>query len=91
MAFGGDGGQVPLQGEGESTDVRRAARLAVLGLVVVIAAVFIAQNNDRVELDFLVFGVRTRVWVGMLVTLLLGAVLGQAVEVLWRRRRRSDD
>jgi hypothetical protein len=34
--------------------------------------------------------VRTRVWVGMLVTLLLGAVLGQAVEVLWRRRRRSD-
>jgi uncharacterized integral membrane protein len=91
MAYGRDRGQAPLQDDGDSTDVRRATRLAVLGIVVVIAAVFIAQNNDRVELDFLVFGVRTRVWVGMLVTLLLGALLGHAAEVLWRRRRRSDD
>ncbi|HET6772101.1 MAG TPA: hypothetical protein VFH36_02255 [Acidimicrobiales bacterium] len=91
MAYGGDGSQVPLQDDGKSTDVRRATRLAVLGIVVVIAAVFIAQNNDRVQLDFLMVGVRTRVWVGMLATLLLGAVLGQAAEVLWRRRRRSDD
>jgi uncharacterized integral membrane protein len=90
MAYGGDGGQVPLQEGGDGTKVRRAGRLALLGIVIVVAAVFIAQNNDRVELDFLMFGVRTRVWVGMLVTLLLGAVLGQAVEVLWRRRRRSD-
>ena len=72
MAYGGDGSQVPLQDDGKSTDVRRATRLAVLGIVVVIAAVFIAQNNDRVQLDFLVVGVRTRVWVGMLATLLLG-------------------
>jgi lipopolysaccharide assembly protein A len=91
MAYGGDGSQVPLQDDGKSTDARRATRLAVLGIVVVIAAVFIAQNNDRVQLDFLMVGVRTRVWVGMLATLLLGAVLGQAAEVLWRRRRRSDD
>jgi uncharacterized integral membrane protein len=91
MAYGGDGSQVPLQDDGKGTDGRRATRLAVLGIVVVIAAVFIAQNNDRVQLDFLMVGVRTRVWVGMLATLLLGAVLGQAAEVLWRRRRRSDD
>ena len=90
MAYGGDGSQVPLQDDGDGTDARRAGRLALLGIVIVVAAVFIAQNNDRVELDFLVFGVRTRVWVGMLVTLMLGAVLGQAVGVLWRRRRRSD-
>jgi uncharacterized integral membrane protein len=90
MAYGGDGGQAPLQEDGDRTDVRRAGRLAVLGLVVVIAAVFIAQNNDRVELHFLVFEVNARVWVGMLVTLLLGAVLGQAAEVLWRRRRRNE-
>jgi uncharacterized integral membrane protein len=90
MAYGGDGGQAPLHEDGDRADARRAGRLAVLGLVVVIAAVVIAQNNDRVELRFLVFEASTRVWVGMLVTLLLGAVLGQAAEVLWRRRRRSE-
>jgi uncharacterized integral membrane protein len=90
MAYGGDGGQAPLHEDGDRADVRRAGRLAVLGLVVVIAAVVIAQNNDRVELRFLVVEASTRVWVGMLVTLLLGAVLGQAAEVLWRRRRRSE-
>jgi len=48
----------------------------------------VVQNNDRIELNFLVFEVTTRLWVGLLVTLVLGALLGQAAEVLWARRRR---
>jgi len=87
MAIGpepGGGADQPRAG----VDKRRAMRLAVAGIAVVLAVVFIAQNGDTVELTFLVFEVTTRVWVGMLVTLVLGALLGQAAEALWTRRRR---
>jgi uncharacterized integral membrane protein len=46
------------------------------------------QNDDEVELNFLMFSATTRLWVGLLVALLLGAALGQAAEVLWARRKR---
>ena len=70
-----------------ATDKARAARFAVAGIAILVAVLFMAQNNERVELNFLMFTVTTRVWVGLLVTLVLGALLGQAVEVLWTRRR----
>ena len=70
-----------------TTDKARAARFAVAGIAILVAVVFMAQNNERVELNFLMFTVSTRVWVGLLVSLVLGALLGQAVEVLWTRRR----
>jgi uncharacterized integral membrane protein len=69
-------------------DPRRAVRLALAGLAIVAAVLLVVQNNDRIELNFLVFEVTTRLWVGLLVTLVLGALLGQAAEVLWARRRR---
>jgi uncharacterized integral membrane protein len=49
------------------------------------------QNSDRVHLRFLVFDVTARLWVGLVVSLLLGAVLGQAVGTIRRRRRHADD
>ncbi len=70
-----------------ATDKARAVRFAVAGIAILVAVLFMAQNNERVELNFLMFTVTTRVWVGLLVTLVLGALLGQAVEVLWTRRR----
>ena len=69
-------------------DRRRVVRLAVAGVAILVAVLFMAQNNDEVELTFLVVEVTTRVWVGLLVTLVLGALLGQAVEAMWTRRRR---
>lgn len=69
-------------------DRRRAVRLAVAGITILVAVLFMAQNNDEVELTFLVFEVTTRVWVGLLVALVLGAFLGRAVEAMWARRRR---
>jgi uncharacterized integral membrane protein len=67
-------------------------RLVLAGLAILVAVLLVVQNNDRIELNFLVFEVTTRLWVGLLVTLVLGAVLGQAAEALWarRRRRRAD-
>ena len=68
-------------------------RLLLVGVAIVVAVVFMAQNNDQVELNFLFISVESRLWVGMFVTLLLGALLGQGVEALWdrRKRRRGDD
>jgi uncharacterized integral membrane protein len=66
------------------------SRLIVVGVALIVALVFIFQNSERVETTFLVFNVTTRLWVGLLVALLVGAILGQAVEVAWNRRRRRD-
>lgn len=74
---------------GGGTDKRLIARLIVLAIVVVLAVVFIFQNNERVELRFIVVTVTARAWVGLLVALVLGALLGQAIEALLRRRRRG--
>lgn len=78
----------PLGETSEGVDTARAVRLALAGIAVVLAVVFVAQNNERVETSFLVFEVTTSLWVSLLVALALGAVLGQAVEVLWARRKR---
>jgi uncharacterized integral membrane protein len=90
MAFGPEGND-PVAGDSRAgVDKRRAVRLLVAGVAIVLAVLFMAQNNQRVELEFLMFSISTRLWVGMLVTLLLGALLGQAAETLWARRKRRN-
>ena len=54
------------------------------------AVVFASQNSQRVRMEFLFFDVTTRLWVGFVVSVLLGALLGQAVGAV-RRRRSTDD
>lgn len=88
MAYSPDRSDLPLEESHEGVDKRRAIRLGVAGLAVVVAVIFMAQNSQKVTLEFLSFSVSARVWVGMLVTLLLGAALGQAAEALWDRRKR---
>lgn len=63
------------------------ARLVVAAIAAVCAVVFVVQNGDRIRLRFLVIDVTTRLWVGLVVSLLLGALLGQAFGALRRRRR----
>jgi uncharacterized integral membrane protein len=63
-------------------------RLVVAVVAVVLAVLFVVQNNDKVETSFIFFDVTARVWVGLLVALVLGALLGQAVEALWERRKK---
>jgi uncharacterized integral membrane protein len=84
---------MPLEESSEGVDKRRAMRMLVAGIVIVVAVIFMSQNNDEVELNFLMFSVSTRLWVGLLITLLLGAILGQVAESLWdrRKRRRAGD
>jgi uncharacterized integral membrane protein len=63
-------------------------RLVIAVVAVVLAVLFVVQNNDKVETSFIFFDVTARVWVGLLVALVLGALLGQAVEALWERRKK---
>lgn len=88
MAYRPDRSDLPLEEDTEPAVHRRAVRLLLVGVAIVVAVVFMAQNNDEVELNFLFISVESRLWVGMLVTLVLGALLGQGAEVLWERRKR---
>ena len=78
------------QPEGEKRDIV-SARLIVAGLALIAAVIFVVQNDDRVETKFLFFDGTPRLWVVILGSILLGALLGQVVGVLHRRRRRQDD
>jgi uncharacterized integral membrane protein len=71
-------------------DRRQLSRLVAAGVALLVGVIFVVQNSERVETTFLVFNVTTRLWVGLLVALVLGAVLGQAIEAVWNRRRRRD-
>jgi uncharacterized integral membrane protein len=88
VAYEPESSDVPLGESSDGPDLRLITRLLVAAAVVVLAILFVAQNSDRVETSFVFFDVTTRVWVGLLVALVLGALLGQAAEVLWERRKK---
>jgi uncharacterized integral membrane protein len=58
----------------------------VVAVAVIYAIVFISLNRTRVRIHFVFFTVTTRLWVGFLVCVALGALLGHAVGVYRRRR-----
>jgi uncharacterized integral membrane protein len=88
MAYSPGRSDLPVEEGREGVDKRRAARFAVAGIAVLVAVLFMAQNNERVELNLLVFSVTARLWLGLLFSLVLGALLGQGIEALWARRKR---
>jgi len=79
---------VPLEESSDGLDRRLVTRVVIGVLVVVLAILFVVQNSDRVQTTFVFFDVTTRLWVGLVVALVLGALLGQVVEALWARRKR---
>lgn len=64
---------------------------ALIGFIVVavIAVVFILQNRERRQIDFLFFEVTTRVWTSLAVSVALGVLLDRLFSSWWRRRRRD--
>jgi uncharacterized integral membrane protein len=62
-------------------------RLVVAALALAAGALFVAQNRQRIHVHFLFFTVSSRAWVGLLVCLLLGVLLGVTVGAWWTRRR----
>jgi uncharacterized integral membrane protein len=64
-------------GRGMST-----TRLVVSGVIILLLIVFILQNLEKVQIDFLIFSIET----SMLVAMLICAVLGAAAALLFTRR-----
>jgi uncharacterized integral membrane protein len=91
MAYQPGRSDVPLDEAGERVDRRLVVRVAVGVVAVGLTLLFIFQNNERVETSFVFFEVTTRAWVSLLVALVLGALLGQAAEMLWNRRKRRSE
>lgn len=66
-------------------------RLIIFGVVVAVTVIFILQNRERRNVDFLFFEVKTRVWTSLLIALVLGVILDRLFLSWWRRRRERRD
>jgi uncharacterized integral membrane protein len=62
-------------------------RLIIFGVVLLAAIIFIAQNREKVTIHFLFIEVSARVWIGFLICLALGALLGALIGRWWRKRQ----
>jgi uncharacterized integral membrane protein len=82
--YGAERSSVPPNAARRWLTPRNLGFLAVL----IIAIIFVVENRDEVRTHFVFFTVVTKIWVGFLVSLVLGAILGQAASV-WRRHRRD--
>ncbi|HEY8523658.1 MAG TPA: hypothetical protein VIL48_01760 [Acidimicrobiales bacterium] len=74
----------------QDTGITRV-QLVKLGLVaafLAMCAAFVMENDARVETSLVLFSVKTQLWLGLVVALAVGALLGQAAGFLWQRRRR---
>ena len=69
---------------------RRLTRLILGAIVLIYAVIFIVLNRGKVKIHFLFFTLTSRLWVGFLVCIALGALLGQVVG-LYRRRHRTPE
>jgi uncharacterized integral membrane protein len=63
--------------------------LILLIVVAIITAVFIAQNRERTNIEFLFFDFNSRVWTAIVIALLLGILLDRLILMWWRRARRD--
>jgi uncharacterized integral membrane protein len=61
----------------------------LIGVVIVLAVslLFISQNRRRIPVDFVVFDRSARVWVVILFSMLLGALLAELIRFGLKRRR----
>jgi uncharacterized integral membrane protein len=89
VSYKPESSDVPLRESRDGPDLRLIARLVVAAVAIVLAVLFVFQNSERVETSFVFFDVTTRLWVSLVVALILGALLGQAIEALWDRRKRK--
>jgi uncharacterized integral membrane protein len=80
-----DGGPVGATKGGR--DVR--VRAIIGGIALIIAVIFVAQNSHQTETNFLFLHGSQPLWFMIVVCLLLGALLGQALGMLRRREKKS--
>ena len=80
----------PGSGTAFSEQKRVPGRLIIFAIVAICAIIFVAQNRDKVTIHFLFIDVSARVWIGFVICLALGALLGAFLTRWWRRRQLRD-
>ena len=63
------------------------AKLIALIVVAVLTIVFVFQNRERHQIDFLFFEINTRTWTALATALALGVILDRLFVSWWRRSR----
>jgi hypothetical protein len=69
-------------------EVSPLRRFGPAGVVLALTIVFIAQNTDSIDFEFLWFDFDASIPIVLVIFLGLGALLVKAIE--WRRRRRKE-
>ena len=72
-----------------SRNAGATVRLVLAALLLVALVLFVAQNTDDVAVDWLVFDLTLPLWLLLVLTAVVGAVLGEVAGWLFRRRGRD--
>ncbi len=70
---------------------RFPTRIVAVVVIAIVCALFISQNRERVNVDFIVFDRDARTWVVIIVSMALGALLAEFVRLALKRRRQSSE
>ena len=65
--------------------------LILLIVVAIVIAIFIAQNREDTNIEFLFFDFGGRVWTVIAIAIGLGVLLDRVILMWWRRARRDRD
>lgn len=75
----------PLDGGGSQVSWR-----VIVGIVVAaLSVIFILQNTEEVNIDFLFFSFKVGMWFGLLIAFVLGALIGWGLHMAWRRSKKA--
>jgi uncharacterized integral membrane protein len=78
-------------GDREYTDKGTSFGLIISGIVGVLALIFIFQNSEQQDVNFLFFSATVPLSVVIILSMILGAVLGWILGYMRRRKRRRQD
>jgi uncharacterized integral membrane protein len=85
-----DQGEVPRRGAADSRGLRLSGGAIASGSGIAALLTFMLQNTDDVRVSFLAWHFTLSVWLLVLTSALLGAVVWLGLGVLRRHRRRSE-
>lgn len=62
--------------------------LALTMVIAAIIAVFVAQNREETQIEFLFFDFTSRIWMAIAIAIALGILLDRVFLAWWRRARK---
>jgi uncharacterized integral membrane protein len=78
-------------GDREYKDSGMSAGLIIAGIVAIAALIFILQNSEQQEVNFLFFSATVPLSVVIIISMVLGAILGWFFAYMRRRKKRREN